>query len=128
MRNINESDVKQAKAKNPDWWLSLAPVFQAMFYFCLFVLHFLVFVAVLLSGPKLRYFYVPALVLYLVVVLVEGYWVVTRVERLKEREIFGDDWYFQEYPLERYRFRLFQLYRDWRLRHTPVRKENREKQ
>lgn len=80
---------------------------------------------IVLSAPKLRWFFVPTVFVYFAVLSAAAYWFGTRVERLKERELMGDEWFFTHYPLERWLNRVSKRYGDWQLRRIRQMREAR---
>lgn len=80
---------------------------------------------IVLSARTLRWFFVPTVFVYFGVLSAVAYWFGTRVERLKERELMGDEWFFSHYPLERWLNRVSKRYGDWQLRRIRQMREAR---
>lgn len=99
-------------------------VHTALIAALLFVLE-IVYARIVLSAPKLKWFFVPVVLLYFGVLSAAAYWFGTRVERLKERELMGDEWFFAHYRLERWLNRFSKRYGDWQLRRIRQMREAR---
>ena len=95
-------DKKQRRKEKKRGWWKLVPLLHAALFFGLYLLAILVYMKIWFNAPKLRFFFVPVVCLYYSMLAAIGYWFCTRTERLKERELMGDEWFFKTYPIERW--------------------------
>ncbi|MBR3077286.1 MAG: hypothetical protein IKQ54_01440 [Oscillospiraceae bacterium] len=117
-------DKKQRRKEKKRGWWKLVPLLHAALFFGLYLLAILVYMKIWFNAPKLRFFFVPVVCLYYSMLAAIGYWFCTRTERLKERELMGDEWFFKTYPIERWLNRWNKWYRRRSLQRI---KEIREK-
>lgn len=85
----------------------------------------LVYIQIFMIAPKLKFFFVPTVILYFSAISALAYWLGTSVDRLKERELMGDEWFFNQYPLERWLNRWSKNYQSWQIRRIRQMREAR---
>ena len=92
------------KKKNRDGWglYKLKPLAQVFGFWALLVGAIALFALIILSAEKLRYFFIPAVVLYLATLAGTGYFLLRRHEKLEEHGLMGDELYYAAYPLDRW--------------------------
>ena len=116
------------EARKSGFW-KFVPVLETFMIAAMLQVIFLIAAFIYISAPYLGVFFIPTFFSHFLLWSVIGYWLCTRVERLKERELMGDEWYFNRYPLERWLVSWNKLYRNWQIRRIQrIREERKQRE
>ena len=121
---LDKQERKQQKKRG--FW-KLVPLWHTALIAALMFGLEIVYIQIFLNAHKLRWFFVPLVFVYFAAVSAVAYWFATRVDRLKERELMGDEWFFHQYPLERWLNRWSKWYSRWQIEQVKKMRERRQK-
>lgn len=120
-----ETRKEQKAAAKSGWWKFLPILHTMMIVGALWII-LLTALFIYMNASSLKVFFIPILFSHFIFWFLVAYWLGTRVERVKERELMGDEWFFERYPMERWLVQWNKTYRDWQIRRIQRIREERK--